>query len=222
MGGGCGGIELNAQPCLTADDRHLADIRPSTVTGTKMSPSSSSPMLWTVGHSTRSNEEFTALLLTYEIHRLIDIRRYPGSRRYPHFNTESLAGSLHRAGVGYEHLSELGGRRPARPDSPNGGWRNTSFRGYADYMQTEEFQRALEKLIAYGSDERAVIMCAEAVPWRCHRSLVADALVARGWEVVHIMGTGRVQLHHLTSFAVVQGDRLVYPAPAADTPPRLF
>lgn len=179
--------------------------------------------LWTVGHSTRSSDEFTALLQTYEIHRLIDIRRYPGSRRYPHFNSEPLAESLHRAGVGYAHLPALGGRRPARPDSPNGGWKNTSFRGYADYMQTEGFRLALEELIAYGSQERTVIMCAEAVPWRCHRSLVADALVARGWEVVHIIGAGRGQIHRLTSFAVVQGDRLVYPAPAdADMPPHLF
>ena len=163
-----------------------------------------------------------ALLLAYEIHRLIDIRRYPGSRRYPHFNSDCLAESLSAAGLGYEHLPELGGRRRAMPDSPNGGWKNTSFRGYADYMQTEEFRRAIEKLIACGSKERTVIMCAEAVPWRCHRSLVADAFLIRGWEVIHILGTGQAQLHRLTSFAVVQGDRLVYPAPAADTSLRLF
>lgn len=185
-------------------------------------PSDTDLQIWTVGHSTRSSEEFVALLLAYEIHRLIDIRRYPGSRRYPHFNSDCLAESLSAAGLGYEHLPELGGRRRARPDSPNGGWKNTSFRGYADYMQTEEFRRAVEELIACGNKERTVIMCAEAVPWRCHRSLVADALLIRGWEITHILGTGQAQLHRLTSFAVVQGDGLVYPAPAADTPPRLF
>ncbi|WHZ24471.1 MAG: DUF488 domain-containing protein [Nitrospira sp.] len=196
---------------------------PSTVIIANMSSSCPHPKLWTVGHSTRSSEEFVALLSAHEIHRLIDIRRYPGSRRYPHFNSDCLAESLSAVGLGYEHLPELGGRRRARPDSPNGGWKNTSFRGYADYMQTEEFRRGVEKVMACGSKERTVIMCAEAVPWRCHRSLIADALVTHGWEVVHIMGAGKVQTHRLTSFAVVQGDRLVYPAPAdADTPPRLF
>ncbi len=164
-----------------------------------------------------------ALLSAHAIRRLIDIRRYPGSRRYPHFHSDALAKSLAEAGLGYEHMPALGGRRATTPDSLNKGWRNAGFRGYADYMQTEEFQSAIEKLMAEGTTLRTSIMCAEAVPWRCHRSLVADALVTHGWEVVHIMGPGQIKIHHLTSFAVKQDDRLVYPVPDdQEVPPRLF
>lgn len=185
--------------------------------------STAPPMLWTIGHSTRSSEEFMALLSAHAIRRLIDIRRYPGSRRYPHFHSDALAKRLVEAGLGYEHMPALGGRRATTADSINKGWKNAGFRGYADYMQTEEFQRALEELMVQGANLRTSVMCAEAVPWRCHRSLVADALVTRGWDVHHILSPDRVQIHRLTSFAVIQGDRLNYPAPAdPDTPPRLF
>ncbi|MCC2640501.1 MAG: hypothetical protein K0S45_914 [Nitrospira sp.] len=181
------------------------------------------PTLWTIGHSTRSNDEFMALLRAYDIRRLIDIRRYPGSRRYPHFQSDLLAKSLAEAGLGYGHMPALGGRRATTPDSVNKGWKNAGFRGYADYMQTGEFQNALKGLMAESRCARTVIMCAEAVPWRCHRSLVADALVTCGWEVHHILSPDRVQIHRLTAFAVMQNDRLVYPAPAdQDAPPRLF
>lgn len=169
--------------------------------------------LWTIGHSTRSSEEFLALLQIEDIQLLIDIRRYPGSRRCPHFHSTALASSLSPAGIRYEEMPALGGRRPARSDSPNSGWKNAGFRGYADYMQTEEFDRALDELMVHGENERTAIMCAEAVPWRCHRTLVADALVARGWDVTHILGAAQEKPHHLTAFAVIQAGRLVYPAP---------
>lgn len=169
--------------------------------------------LWTIGHSTRSSEEFLLLLQSHDIQRLIDIRRYPGSRRYPHFHSAALANSLPGAGILYEEMPRLGGRRTARSDSPNDGWKNASFRGYADYMQTEEFDQALDELMAQGEHERAAIMCAEAVPWRCHRSLVADALVVRGWEVIHILGAGQAKPHQLTTFAMLHDGRLIYPAP---------
>lgn len=179
--------------------------------------------LWTIGHSTRSHQEFLLLLQSHDIQRLIDIRRYPGSRRSPHFHSAALAQSLPLAGIRYDDMPTLGGRRTARSDSPNDGWKNASFRGYADYMQTAEFDQALDGLMAQGRRERTAIMCAEAVPWRCHRSLVADALVVRGWEVIHLLGIGQVQIHRLTSFAVSQGKRLVYPKPAEEEdPPRLF
>lgn len=170
--------------------------------------------LWTIGHSTRSSEEFLALLQIHDIQRLIDIRRYPGSRRYPHFYSSALATNLPMAGLSYEEMPALGGRRTAHADSPNKGWKNSSFRGYADYMQTDEFDRALDELMAHGENKRTVIMCAEAVPWRCHRSLVADALVARGWEVTHILSAGHVKPHHLTPFAIIQSGHLLYPAPS--------
>lgn len=169
--------------------------------------------LWTIGHSTRSIEEFLALLQTHGVQRLVDIRRYPGSRRYPHFHSAALAKRVPMAGIRYEEMPRLGGRRTARSDSPNNGWKNAGFRGYADYMQTEEFERALGELMAHGEHERTAIMCAEAVPWRCHRSLVADALVSRGWEVTHILSAGQVKPHQLTTFAIVQSDHLIYPAP---------
>lgn len=188
-----------------------------------LQPQTTPPTLWTIGHSTRSSEEFLALLTVHGISRLVDVRRYPGSRRYPHFHSDALAKSITEAGLAYQHMPNLGGRRTARSDSPNDGWKNASFRGYADYMQTEAFHRAIEDLMAEATQSRTTIMCAEAVPWRCHRSLVADRLITRGWKVVHIMGPGQVQPHRLTAFAVQQGDRLFYPAPTdQETPPRLF
>ena len=186
-------------------------------------PLTTAPTLWTIGHSTRTNEEFLALLSAQGIARLVDVRRYPGSRRYPHFHSDALAESLTEAGLTYRHMPNLGGRRVASPDSSNKGWKNASFRGYADYMQTDEFQEALKTLRAEATRSRTVIMCAEAVPWRCHRSLIADRLLTSGWNVWHILGPGQVQTHRLTAFAVVQGDRLLYPLPAdQEAPPRLF
>lgn len=181
------------------------------------------PTIWTIGHSTRPIGEFTDLLRAHEIALLVDVRTIPRSRYNPQFNRDTLAQSLREAGLQYRHLPELGGLRKPKKDSLNDGWRNASFRGYADYMQTEEFQRALEELMAYGTDMKTAIMCAEAVPWRCHRSLIADALVARGWEVRHILSQVKADKHRLTPFAVIDGDTLIYPQPANPLDsPRLF
>jgi len=181
------------------------------------------PTIWTVGHSTRPIGEFTDLLRAHEIGLLVDVRTIPRSRYNPQFNTDTLAQSLREAGLQYRHLLELGGLRKPKNDSLNNGWRNTSFRGYADYMQTEEFQSVIEELMAYGTDMKTAIMCAEAVPWRCHRSLIADALVARGWEVRHILSQVKTDEHRLTPFAVIDGTTVVYPQPVDPLdPPRLF
>jgi uncharacterized protein (DUF488 family) len=181
------------------------------------------PAIWTVGHSTRQIGEFTDLLRAHEIHLLVDVRTIPRSRHNPQFNENRLAESLKEAGLLSLHMPALGGLRKARKDSINDGWRNASFRGYADYMQTNEFQKALEALMVYGTDTKTAIMCAETVPWRCHRSLIADALVTRGWEVRHILSQVKADEHRLTPFAVIDGYRLVYPQPADPLdPPRLF
>lgn len=179
--------------------------------------------LWTIGHSTRPIEEFIELLQAHGIQLLVDVRTIPYSRRNPQFNTGALSESLLQASLQYQHLPTLGGRRESRPDSMNLGWRNASFRGYADYMQTSEFWRALEELMAYGKERATAIMCAEAVPWRCHRSLIADALVSRGWTVRHVLTTAEGQPHQLTPFAKIQNGRLSYPEPP-DHPstPQLF
>jgi uncharacterized protein (DUF488 family) len=153
----------------------------------------------------------------------MDVRTIPRSRYNPQFNEDRLVESLKEANLVSLHMPALGGLRKARKDSINNGWRNTSFRGYADYMQTDEFQKALEVLMAYGTDTRTAMMCAEAVPWRCHRSLIADALVAHGWDVRHILSPVKADEHQLTPFAVIDGNRLVYPQPADPLdPPRLF
>ena len=144
---------------------------------------------------------------------LIDVRTAPGSRRMPHFAKAALEASLPEAGIAYLHAPELGGLRRPRRDSVNGGWRNDSFRGYADYMQTAEFWSALERLIEVARERRTAVMCAEAVPWRCHRSLIADALTVRGIEVGHITGPGRPSPHHITPFAKVLDGRITYPPP---------
>jgi uncharacterized protein (DUF488 family) len=168
--------------------------------------------LWTIGHSTHSVEEFLQLLAVWKIETLVDVRRFPGSRRHPQFNDTVLAQSLAAAGIIYQPLPQLGGRRPSRPDSINLGWRNAGFRGYADYMQTEEFQRGIDALIAYSTGTRTVIMCAEAVPWRCHRWLISDALLVQGWTVAHILSTKKTQMHTVTPFAKQAEGRLMYPA----------
>jgi hypothetical protein len=144
--------------------------------------------LFTVGHSTREADELVTLLQRHGVDRLVDVRRYPGSRRHPHFNRESLAQRLTAAGIGYRHAPELGGRRDPAPASHNQGWRNASFRAYADYMATPPFLAALDRLLHDAQHHSVAIMCAEAVPWRCHRNLISDAIVARGGVVRHILG----------------------------------
>ena len=171
-------------------------------------------LIWTIGHSTRSLEEFSALLRAARIELVVDVRRFPASGRHPHFNAEALSRSLDAIDIRYEGYPELGGRRVARPDSRNTEWRNASFRGYADYMETPDFQRALARLMAGGDDARAAIMCAEAPWWRCHRALIADALKARGIEVLHIMGEGKSVAHPYTSAASIVDGKLCY-RPAA-------
>lgn len=169
------------------------------------------PSVFTIGHSTRSLEELIALLRENGVERLADIRRYPGSRRYPHFSRDALSQSLPEHGIEYIHVPELGGRRKPLPDSPNTAWRNEQFRAYADHMATEEFRSAVDALLA--SPKRTCVMCAEAVPWRCHRNVLADELTRRGIEVLHILGPRSIQRHVLNSHARIQGDRVVYPGP---------
>ena len=144
---------------------------------------------------------------------LVDVRTLPASRRMPHFAKSALERSLPAHGVAYLHMPELGGLRKPKPNSTNMGWRNVSFRGYADYMQTDEFSDAIARLGELAGRRRVAIMCAEAVPWRCHRSLIADALLAKGFEVRHITGLGEPGPHHLTEFAQIHGERITYPAP---------
>jgi uncharacterized protein (DUF488 family) len=167
--------------------------------------------IFTLGHSTLPIERFIALLQAYGIERLADIRTMPRSRHNPQFNDTALAKSLTAQRLDYVHIRALGGLRHARKDSPNTGWRNAGFRGYADYMQTTAFQDALEALIHMSRQQRMAIMCAEAVPWRCHRSLVADALSVRGVPVVEILSESSYRMHQLTPFAQVQGVRITYP-----------
>ena len=170
-------------------------------------------VILTVGHSTRPLDAFSDLLKIHRVQVIVDVRTVPRSRHNPQFNLDILPGALRGVGIRYEHLSGLGGLRHARRDSPNLGWRNSSFRGFADYMQTEEFEKNLEKLIRLSRRKRICLMCAEAVPWRCHRSLIADALQARGLLVGHITSKRQPQLHKLTPFARLDGTRIVYPAP---------
>ena len=167
--------------------------------------------IFTLGHSTLPIERFTALLRTYGIEHIVDIRTMPRSRHNPQFNGTALANSLTAQRLEYVRIQALGGLRRARKNSPNTGWRNGGFRGYADYMQTEEFQDALEALIHMSRQKRVAIMCAEAVPWRCHRSLVADALSVRGVPVIEILSESSYRMHKLTPFARVEGVRITYP-----------
>jgi len=168
------------------------------------------PIVLTVGHSTRTLEEFIALLQAHGATRVVDVRTVPRSRHNPQFNKASLPSSLKKAGLGYVHLPGLGGLRHAQRDSVNVGWRNASFRGYADYMQTPEFEQSLDQLIQLAYQERIVLMCAEAVPWRCHRSLIGDALLIRGIRTEDIMSATRRQVHTLTPFAQVRGTAITY------------
>ena len=165
--------------------------------------------VYTLGHSTLDLEAFLALLARHGIAGIADVRRFPASRRHPHFTREALSASLAEAGVAYDWLPELGGRRPAHAGSPHVGWRVEAFRGYADHMESAEFADGLARLLVLAAARPTAIMCAEAVPWRCHRQLVADALVARGVEVRHVVGAAE-NPHRLTAFARVDGERVVY------------
>ena len=167
--------------------------------------------IYTIGHSTRAIDDFLALLEGARIERLVDVRRFPGSRRYPQFNSDALARSLQQAEIEYLHHPSLGGRRRPVANAPPSAWRNESFRGYADYMRTPEFHQALAELIALGREHRTVIMCSEAVPWRCHRTMISDALYARDVTVEHILDS-KISPHTLTSFAVVRDGEVAYPA----------
>ena len=167
--------------------------------------------IYTIGHSTRTIDAFIALLQREGVRHLVDVRRFPVSRRYPHFDSAPLAMSLRAAGISYEHVPAMGGRRTASAASRHVGWRNASFRGYADHTESAEFQTALSALLDAGSRHRTVIMCAEAVPWRCHRTLIADALLARGRRVRHILD-GATNDHVLTRFGVITKGRVEYPS----------
>lgn len=170
--------------------------------------------IWTIGHSTRSADEFVALLRAHGIDGLADIRTIPKSRRHPHFAREALDARLKEEGIEYRHFSILGGLRKPRPDSPNGAWRNDAFRGYADHMMTPEFSAAVDELLEFGEQRHVAVMCAEAVWWQCHRMLLSDALVARDVDVQHIMssrGASALQPHRLTPFAQFRGGQVFYP-----------
>ncbi len=168
-------------------------------------------VVFTIGHSTRTIEDFISLLREYGIQQLIDIRTIPKSRHNPQFNQADLRKSLKNKRIGYRHMKGLGGLRHAKKDSINMAWQNASFRGYADYMQTEQFEANLEKLIGYAQKKQIAIMCAEAVPWRCHRSLIGDALLIRGIEVENIMSHTKVEKHTLTPWAKRRGTKVWYP-----------
>jgi uncharacterized protein (DUF488 family) len=172
-------------------------------------------VVYTVGHSNRSFDDFLDLLRANGIERIVDARRIPRSAHNPQFNTDVLAKSLQEHDIEYRHVEALGGLRKQRPDSRNAAWKNASFRGYADYMETEEFRVAFNELLAFASEKPTAIMCAEAVPWRCHRSLIADALVAAGSEVRDITGPGIAREHKLPPFATVSNARVTYPGDAS-------
>ena len=180
-------------------------------------PKQHAPLVLTVGHSTRPIGEFIELLKAHGVQRVVDVRTVPKSRRNPQFGQDVLPGSLAAAGIGYTHMPALGGLRRARADSPNMGWRNESFRGYADYMQTPPFAASLEEAIVLGSKERIALMCAEAVPWRCHRSLIADALLVRGIAAEDISSPTRRSSHKLTPFARTRGTAITYPAASEES-----
>jgi uncharacterized protein (DUF488 family) len=178
-----------------------------------------SPLVMTIGHSTRTIEEFIHLLRVHGAACVVDVRTMPRSAHNPQFNKASLSRHLKKIGLKYVHMPGLGGLRHAKRDSPNGGWRNASFRGYADYMQTHEFVKSLEEAIRTAKQDRIALMCAESLPWRCHRSLIADALLVRGIRTEDIMSATCRQVHTLTPFAQVLGTTLAYPAEASRPTP---
>ncbi len=175
------------------------------------STSLSDHRMYTIGHSTRPIDAFIDLLMAHQIKMVVDIRSIPKSRHCPQYNQEELKRSLKKAGIGYRHLKDLGGLRHAAKDSINTGWVNASFRGFADYMQTDKFKKGLEKLQAVSLKKRCAIMCAEAVPWRCHRSLICDALTLQKWKAFHIQSKKTARRHKLTSFLKVKKGMIVYP-----------
>ena len=168
------------------------------------------PTVYTIGHSTRSLEEFVEMLKAHGVAGVADVRRFPGSRRLPQFNADQLSNSLSGLGMLYLPCPLLGGRRKPDPDSKNTAWRNPSFRAYADYMQTPQFLEGLESLMSHASPTPLAMMCAEAVPWRCHRSLIADALIVRGWEVLDIMSKSKATAHKLSEFVTVRDSTITY------------
>jgi uncharacterized protein (DUF488 family) len=169
-----------------------------------------SEALFTVGHSNRKLEEFLALLRAHGVARILDVRRFPASRKWPHFNAEELARSLAAAGIDYDGLPELGGRRRPGRDSPHTAWREESFRGFADFMDTTEFEAGLERVVTLARRGLSSLMCAEALPWKCHRSLIADALLARGWAVRDILSPAEAREHRLPPFARLERTRVIY------------
>ena len=168
------------------------------------------PNIWTVGHSTRSGEEFTQILRAHDIQLLVDVRSFPGSRRYPQFNRATLSESLAAAGIQYKHEPRLGGRRTPRPDSHNTAWRNASFRAYADHMESEEFRDGVKDLLELAGEARTAVMCAESLWWRCHRSLISDYLKAAGHQVIHILDETKTEEHPFTSAARIVDGELSY------------
>jgi uncharacterized protein (DUF488 family) len=166
--------------------------------------------IWTVGHSTRSGEEFNEILLAHKIEVLLDVRTFPSSRRYPQFNRATLDSALALQKICYKHEPRLGGRRTPNPDSHNTAWRNAQFRGYADHMETEDFKNGVRELLELSSEKRVAVMCAEAVWWRCHRSLIADYLKAEGHEVIHILDEKKTEEHPFTSAAGIIDGKLSY------------
>jgi uncharacterized protein (DUF488 family) len=167
-------------------------------------------LIFTIGHSNHPIEKFLAILQAHQIERVIDVRRFPTSRRWPHFSQAPLAESLRSAGIEYVGMPELGGRRPPRPDSPHTAWRVEGFRGYADFMDTPQFELPIERARTLAAERRSALMCAEALPWKCHRSLIADALLAQGIEVTDILSETESRPHRLPDFARVEGRRVVY------------
>ncbi|GKS68400.1 hypothetical protein W03_04040 [Nitrosomonas sp. PY1] len=166
--------------------------------------------IYTIGHSTHTTDEFIAMLDSFGVQMIVDIRRFPSSRKYPNFDRSDLETSLKIANIGYRHIEALGGRRRVQPNSINDRWRNVSFRGYADYMATQEFEKGVKQLEEIGSEKVTAFMCAEAVWWRCHRSMVSDYLKAKGWKVMHIMRTGKAEEHPYTSPARIENKRVYY------------
>jgi uncharacterized protein (DUF488 family) len=196
--------------------RTIADTPPTEKADDDVAVTNHSRIIYTIGHSTRAIDELVAMLRAQGVERVVDVRTIPGSRHNPQFNRDVLGKALRNRRLGYRHMKALGGLRRARPDSKNTGWRNASFRGFADYMQTPAFDEALQRLIELAREKPTAIMCAEAVPWRCHRSLIADALVAGGYQVRDIIGTTSVKRHVLTPFAEVAGQHVTYPGDGKD------
>lgn len=169
------------------------------------------PVIWTIGHSTRPQDVFLALLDAHGVRAIADVRRFPASRRHPHFNRDAMTQWLAEAGIGYTHFADLGGRRAPAPDSRNTGLRNASFRGYADYMATPPFRNALERLVIMAREQPTAVMCAEAVYWQCHRTFIADGLTARGLDVRHILDASTARPHRIHELARVEGIDVCYP-----------